>query len=130
MEQMIMVAHHVCEERTVARMRIVLPTCRGQEAINDFYRALGERVEQFCKETLFPFAEDAYRNDPDPKKRFRFHALCYTLTSEVLRDDGVYFCVRLCVEYVSPARERTRLLEEQRWETESGYLLRPQKPKK
>ena len=117
------------EERTVARMRIVLPMSDGQAEINDFYRALGERVAQFCKETLFLRAEKAYRADPDPKKRFRFHTLVYSLTGEVLQDDDTYFRVRLCVDCVEPLGEHTHVCEEQTWEKDGAYLLRPKREK-
>ena len=118
MEPIMIHEHHRREGTEVLRVRITLPQWEALPSVNDFYREMGERAAAFCRTCLSERAEAAYEGDPDPKKRFRFRPLRYTLTGTVAQD-GERVRVRLCAELVDENGVHSHFRDEQLWEGET-----------
>ena len=130
MEPIMMYERHTREGKEVFRMRIALPQWEGLGEMNDFYRALGERAADFCRDTLVARAERAYDEDGDPKKRFHFRPFRYTLTGTTHEESETHVRVRLCAELVTSNGERTAYEDDQFWEKAEQTLLKklPKRP--
>ena len=51
--------------------------------MTEFYRKIGESVEDFCENDLRVYAERSFAESEDPKKRFHFPAFFYRLEATV-----------------------------------------------
>ncbi len=77
------------------RCRITVPRIEGKDAINKFYGELARRVYRFCKTDLLKRATEAFENDTDPKKHFRFSAYFYILECQVTCETEELLSVRM-----------------------------------
>lgn len=85
-----------CEGVEVLRCRICLEYPDEKSKIEAFYQKCAENAYEFVKSSLLPMANDAYKNDTDERKRFRFASFRYQLLGTVTLDNK-YFSQRLDV---------------------------------
>ena len=80
----------------VLRCRICLEYPDEKSEIENFYQKCADNAYEFVKSTLLPMANEAYENDTDERKRFRFAPFRYQLLGTVTLDTE-YFSQRLDV---------------------------------
>ena len=74
-----------CEDGVeVLRFCASFPQFENCAEINGFYDTIAENCLKYCEDTLFPKMRQAYIEDPDEKKRFRFGRLTYEINIVVL----------------------------------------------
>ena len=80
----------------VLRCRICFEYPDEKSEIENFYQKCADNAYEFVKSTLLPMANEAYENDTDERKRFRFAPFRYQLLGTVTLDTE-YFSQRLDV---------------------------------
>ena len=102
-----------CERKTVSRREdgteIVRVTI-SRPSEYPYLKTLTERAEAWADQILVPRARQAFLNDPDPSKRFRFRRFEYDLNISLTPVDDE--TAELCIEATLGRAHGERLAEE------------------
>lgn len=111
-----------CNGVEVLRCRICLEYPDGKNAISEFYQKCAENSYEFVKSTLLPMANEAYENDTDERKRFRFAPFRYQLLGTVTLDTE-YFSQRIDVTFSRKGETLDSFTDGQVFDVEKELLI-------
>ena len=111
-----------CEGVEVLRCRICLEYPDGKNAISEFYQKSAKNAYEYVKNELLPMSNEAYENDTDERKRFRFVPFKYHLIGTVTLD-GEYFSQRLDARLFRNGETLDSFTDGQVFDTEREMLV-------